>query len=109
LSSVPESRFLDTGGGCILRPGNVAALRENGVLFWLQASVPVIAKRIQDDTQRPSLTGEKSFVDEIAEVLAERNPRYRDAADHMIDTDSLSVREVAEWIVRLHADHERRG
>ncbi len=45
------------------------------LLFWLTASVETIAKRIGDDNQRPSLTGAKSFVDEIQDVLRERTPK----------------------------------
>ncbi|MCX5901656.1 MAG: shikimate kinase, partial [Proteobacteria bacterium] len=29
--------ILDTGGGAILRSGNVQALRKNGLVFWLKA------------------------------------------------------------------------
>ncbi len=104
-----DHHVFDTGGGCILRPGNVAALKQSGVLFWLQASVSVIAERIRSDTQRPSLTGAKSFVDEIAEVLADRNPRYRAAADCAINTDSLTVQQVAEQILGLFAKHQPRA
>src|SRR5215831_4545129 len=54
--------IIDTGGGAILRQKNVAALKQNGLLFWLTASVGTISTRIGGDTQRPSLTGTKSFV-----------------------------------------------
>ena len=75
---------VDTGGGAILRPRNVEVLKETGRLFWLTASVETIAERIGQDAQRPSLTGVKSFVDEIQEVLLERTPKYQAAADHVI-------------------------
>ncbi|MFQ5993182.1 MAG: shikimate kinase, partial [Nitrospiraceae bacterium] len=54
-----DGLIIDTGGGAILRPQNVAALKTNGVLFWLTAEVPTIAQRIGGDNQRPSLTGTK--------------------------------------------------
>lgn len=91
--------IFDTGGGCILRPQNVEALKRNGRLYWLKASVETIASRICGDDQRPSLTGGKSFVDEIAEVLAQREEKYRAASDEAIDTDGLSVEQVAERIL----------
>lgn len=96
-----DSCIFDTGGGCILRPGNVEALKCNGRLFWLKASVETIASRIRGDDQRPSLTGGKSFIDEIAEVLAQREEKYRAASDEAIDTDGLSAGEVAERIFLL--------
>ena len=60
-----------------------------------------IADRIGRDTQRPSLTGTKSFTEEVEEVLRERQPKYKAAANHMIETDGRSVTEVAEAILTL--------
>ena len=93
-----DGLIIDTGGGAILRPQNVEALKTNGVLFWLTAEVPTIAQRIGGDNQRPSLTGTKSFTDEIEEVLRERRPKYEAAADHIIMTDTRSLPQVAEEI-----------
>ena len=93
--------IIDTGGGAILRPQNVEALKVNGRLFWLTAEIPTIETRIGGDTQRPSLTGSKSFIEEIADVLEERRPKYRAAADHVIPTDQQSVTHVADTIRML--------
>ena len=91
--------IIDTGGGVILRQRNVDALKAKGVLVWLTASVRTITERIGGDTQRPSLTGAKSFTDEVEEVLREREPRYKAAADHVIQTDGRSLAQVAEAIL----------
>jgi len=87
--------ILDTGGGVILRDHNVRALRENGFLVWLQAPPPVLSARIQGDTQRPALKAGKTFLEEIAEVLQEREPLYRAAADQELDTSRLSPEQVS--------------
>jgi shikimate kinase len=79
----------------------VEALKRNGRLYWLRASVEIIASRIRGDDQRPSLTGGRSFIDEIAEVLAQREEKSRAASDEAIDTDGLSVEQVAERIILL--------
>jgi shikimate kinase len=97
--SEKDGLVIDTGGGAILRPENVAALKKHGVVFWLTADVPVIAQRIGGDTQRPSLTGSKSFLEEIEEVLKDRRPKYEAAADHIIPTDAQSAAQVAAAIV----------
>ena len=94
-----DGLIIDTGGGAILRQQNVDALKHTGKLFWLTASVETIAKRIGSDTQRPSLTGTKSFVDEIQDVLRERIPKYQAAADHVIETDGRSVTQIADEIL----------
>lgn len=93
---------IDTGGGAILRSQNVEGLKRTGKLFWLTAPVQTIAKRIGADTQRPSLTGTKSFLDEIQDVLGERTPKYQAAADYIIETDGKSTTQVAdEMLARL--------
>ena len=90
---------IDTGGGAILRSQNVEGLKRTGKLFWLTAPVETIAKRIGADTQRPSLTGTKSFLDEIQDVLRERTPKYQAAADYIIETDGKSATQVADEIL----------
>jgi len=92
---------IDTGGGAILRAQNVEALKKTGTLFWLTASVETIVKRIGGDDQRPSLTGTKSFVDEIQDVLRERTPKYQSAADHVIATDDRSIDQLVETLLTL--------
>ena len=96
-----DKLVIDTGGGAILRTENVEALKKNGSVFWLTASVETIAKRIGDGNQRPSLTGTKSFVDEIQDVLRERTPKYQAAADHSIATDNRSISQLVDMILTL--------
>jgi shikimate kinase len=94
-----EGQVLDTGGGVVIRPINVEHLRRKGILFLLEAGIEEIAARISDGTERPSLTGTKSFTEEVEEVLSVRQPLYRNAAHHVIDTSKLSVDEVASEII----------
>ena len=96
-----DQLVIDTGGGAILRPQNVEALKKNGTVFWLTASIETIAKRIGGDNQRPSLTGTNSFLDEIQNVLRERTPKYQAAADHIIVTDDRSINQLIETILTL--------
>ena len=90
---------IDTGGGLVLNQENVRTLKAGGKLFWLTAEVPTIAGRISGDTQRPSLSGTKSFVEEIEEILQIRTPFYREAADVIISTDDESPESIAAQIV----------
>ncbi|MCC6793917.1 MAG: AAA family ATPase [Candidatus Hydrogenedentes bacterium] len=99
--STRDSLIIDTGGGAILRQENVDALRAGGHVFWLRAPGAVLADRIKDDTQRPSLTGSKSFVDEIEDVVAARTPLYTAAAHDIIDVESATPFQSAESIVEL--------
>ncbi len=94
-----DQLIIDTGGGAILRQLNVDSLKKSGTLFWLTAGVETITGRIGGDTQRPSLTGTKSFLEEIQDVLRERTPKYQAAADHVITTEGRSVEQVADRIL----------
>ena len=99
-----DGLVLDCGGGIVERPANVQALRANGRVVWLRAEIPTIVERIRHGTERPSLTGTGSFVDEVAEVLGRRAPLYRAAADLEVATEGRGVSEiageVADWFIR---------
>jgi len=90
---------IDTGGGVILRNVNVDNLRKRGIIIWLKSDVKTIIDRIKDDGGRPSLTGKRSFTEEVAEVLERRRKRYEEAADYAIDTSRLTVDEVVDKII----------
>jgi shikimate kinase len=98
-----ENLVVATGGGIILNPENRSLMRQTGFVVWLKARVHTLARRMMTDavtaTQRPSLTG-VSVEDEIASVLEEREPFYREAAHLTIESDGMSPEEVAEEILR---------
>jgi len=90
---------IDTGGGLILKEENVKILKANGKIFWLTADVSTIASRISGDMQRPSLSGTKSFVEEIEEILEIRRPHYQAAADVIIPTDHETPESITTKIL----------
>ncbi len=94
-----DNCIIDTGGGIVLRKNNVKNLKRKGTMILLKADVKTIINRIKDDKERPSLTGNKSFTEEVEEVLKDRSKKYEEAADHVIDTSSLTVNEVADRII----------
>jgi shikimate kinase len=99
--STRDHLIIDTGGGVIERPENIAALQKNAVIFWLKASVGIIVSRIKGDTQRPALVEGKTFTEEVAEVLERRILKYENAAQYEIDTDQLSTAQVAEQVIEI--------
>jgi shikimate kinase len=96
-----DNLIIDAGGGVIVRPKNIEMLKKNGVIFWLVADEETIVSRIMHDQQRPSLTGTKSFLEEVSEILAERTPKYQAAADHVIDTTQNSIEESVKIIAEI--------
>lgn len=91
--------IISTGGGVVMRPQNIEALKKNGVLVFLSASVAVLSDRIGDDPNRPALTKNKSQKAELGEVLQQRKKLYEDAADIIVSTDTLCQEDVADRII----------
>jgi shikimate kinase len=105
-------QIVATGGGVVLDPDNVAALRENGIIIWLTADPAVIQARLtQDqprDVNRPSLTGDDP-IREVAEVLKQRAPLYQGAAQVIVDTTHNSVDQVVELVLAALKSEEARN
>ena len=93
--------IIDCGGGAVENDNNIKLIKQNGKVFWLRAHVSVLADRIKDTKNRPSLTGKKSFIDEIDEVLAKRIPFYRKASDFEVETSNETPLQAAELIIKL--------
>lgn len=89
-----ENLVVDCGGGVIVRDENITNLRSHGKVVWLTATVNTIVERIGSDNQRPSLTGTKSFTEEVEEVLKERLPLYQKACDIAICTDQRTIEDI---------------
>lgn len=101
-TSAGGSKVVATGGGMILAEPNRDLMRERGLVFYLSAPAEVLAERLTRDPQaarRPSLTGQ-SVVEEVAQVLAQREAIYRAVAHQVIDAAAPFDEVVAE-IVRL--------
>jgi shikimate kinase len=99
--SQQDNLVIDTGGGVIERPENMAALEVDGCIVWLTASVETIVARIQDDTQRPALVEGKTFTEEVAEVLEARTAKYKNASQYQVSTDDLTPEQVAEQVIAI--------
>jgi shikimate kinase len=93
-----------TGGGAVMRAENRAALRRGGRVVYLHASVEQQVDRTSRDRNRPLLrAADPSQV--LAELLAVRDPLYREIADIIVETDErpprLVVQEILERIEAL--------
>lgn len=95
-----DGLIIDCGGGVVEREANVTSLRARGRVFWLRATPATIVGRIGGDKSRPSLTGTRSFTEEVEEVLARRTSLYERAAHDVIDTDGRSLDDLADTIAR---------
>lgn len=88
---------LSVGGGLAVTSGNDKLLKQIGKVIYLKASKETLVKRLEKDTTRPLLaTG--NLEEKISNLMAVREDVYMSVADIVIDTDGLSVDEVAKKI-----------
>jgi shikimate kinase len=96
---------LAAGGGAPMREENRLTIRQSGKVVWLTARPETILKRMSSDAataeRRPSLTGHAPL-EEIVQLLARREPMYRETADFTVDTENRTPQELtAEILDRL--------
>lgn len=84
---------LATGGGAVMRAENRQALHAGGRVVYLHASVEQQVGRTARDRNRPLLrTANPEQV--LRDLLAMRDPLYREIADVVIETDERPPRMV---------------
>ena len=97
--SSEKNIIISTGGGAVLRDENMEALKENGIIFCLNASTETIMERTSRSEDRPLLKVEKPK-EKITEMLSYRRPFY-EKAGIMIETDSKTPLEVVQEIMEI--------
>ena len=97
-----DGLVISTGGGLVLRKKNVDALRQNGKIIFLRASLETLSNRLRADSTRPLLQSEtESITARISKLLTERTSIYERAASCVVDVDKKSVDEIATEIINL--------
>lgn len=92
--------IISTGGGIVLDPDNLADFETSGLVVCLTAAPETIFQRLENDTTRPLLSGDKK--NQIEALLEKRQPLY-DAIPHQIDGNRLDPAGRAEAILKLYA------
>ena len=83
-----------TGGGAISDPDNRRVLGARGTVVYLAASIDQQVARTRHGRERPLLTG-RDPEEALRELMATREPLYREIADIVIETDGRRVSAVA--------------
>lgn len=89
--------IISTGGGCVMSGENVKLLKDSGKIVYLKAGIETLLKRLEGDSSRPLLVGNKA--ERIKELFEKRSPVYERVADIVIDTDGLTPDEILENIM----------
>ena len=98
--------MLATGGGVVGDPDNREALASNGFVVYLHAPAELLHQRTSRDRGRPMLhaADPRSRIDEL---LAVREPLYREVADLVVATGRRGSRRVVQEILRALPGHRR--
>ena len=86
---------LATGGGTVLREENVKALKQNGILYFIDRPL----EKLMPTEDRPLSSSREA----IEKRYKERYPIYKRTADVIIDAD-CEANEVAEKILSAHSN-----
>jgi len=92
-----DNFVISTGGGVVLKEGNIRLLKKNAFIVCLFASPEVILKRTEGNENRPLLevNNQKKRIEEL---LALRKPYY-EKADASVDTSALDSEGVVGEII----------
>jgi shikimate kinase len=100
-----ENHVIALGGGALMHPDTQQAVRDapDARRIYLTCDPEELQRRIHADaattTARPNLTAAGGGLDEIKQVLAQRDPVYREVADHVFDVTHTNPDEAARFIV----------
>lgn len=97
-----KAQVVATGGGIVLKAENRKLLNDSGIVFYLQADVPLLVNRLQLDPkveQRPALS-DKNLSEEIYSSLKEREPYYLECQDHILQA-SNPLEELVQEVLNI--------
>lgn len=94
-----EDTVLATGGGVVVREANRRVLAERGFVIYLHATLEEQVRRTRKNSNRPLLHGDDPE-GTLRDLMAVRDPLYREIADHVIDTDDSSPKTVAQRLLK---------
>lgn len=100
-----EPAVIATGGGAVLAEANRDAMRDAGVVIYLQVDPATQLARLAGDTGRPLLDTEDR-ARRLTELQAIREPLYREAAHHLFDSSALSPEAAVAALADLLATAE---
>ena len=97
-----DSAVITTGGGVVLNRTNIDYLRNNGVIFLLQASIETLYNNLKRDEilndHRPLLKG-ADLKKRLEKLYKERKNLYISSADYIIQVDGKAVDEIGNEII----------
>ena len=95
---------LDAAGQEVRSERKISALRRHGLIVYLQRDADYLLERIGHDPNRPDLSATESFV----ELMARRDPWYREAADFTLECGRDPKSDLVDQILAWFYDHQEK-
>lgn len=91
LASLAENSIIATGGGVILRKGNIKALKKNGLIVYLYCDVDFLYERLKSTTDRPLLDAknEEEKKQKLEQIFLSRSNEYLAFADIVLNESGI--------------------
>tara|TARA_B100001741_G_C16486528_1_gene567535 strand:- start:219 stop:740 length:522 start_codon:yes stop_codon:yes gene_type:complete len=90
-----------TGGGIINNKNNRACLLNNGISFFLDTSIEILVKRIENCTKRPLLEKSLNLKKDMLKIWDQRKHYYINCASHIIKTDVYNSDLIVNKITKI--------
>lgn len=91
------------GGGAFMNKTVRENILKNAISIWLNVDIKTLNQRIKWNQKRPLLK-EKNNQKKITKLYAERKDIYK-LANHQIECDNLSKKNIAEKIIALYEEY----
>jgi XRE family transcriptional regulator, aerobic/anaerobic benzoate catabolism transcriptional regulator len=98
-----ERFVLATGGSIVTSPATFARLRQACHTVWLRTGPEIHYERVLAQGDRRPMAGRPRALDELKQLLAEREPLYA-RCEHQLDTTDLDVEQTVERLVERYGD-----
>ncbi len=99
-----DDQVVATGGGAVLAQENRAAMRGHGTVIYLRARPEHLWHRLKHDTTRPLLATPDPRAS-LEQLVANRDPLYREAAHFIVDTGPYSATTVVQRVLQALRRH----
>ncbi len=90
---------LSTGGGAVVQPRTLEAIKAHSISVWLDSSIDVILKRVEGGPARPLLQASDDPAGTLRDLMAQRRDLYAQA-DLSIDASGENARETVRNLIK---------
>ena len=95
-----KNKVISTGGGIILKEENVSLMKRIGTIIFLHSDEEQLIRHLEGDQNRPLLKAD-DYRARVKELLSQRESKYLNAADMIIQTTGNSIEKIVTEILTL--------